>query len=106
MTTYLEKALNLRRNEFLPASLLFSYLFLTLGTYIMGASVGTALFLNAYPDKLPHVIVATALVVAAFTSIYIRLSNRVRLELLVIGSLGFFALSFGVFWWLTHLPIK
>jgi ATP:ADP antiporter, AAA family len=104
--TYLEKVLNLKRKEFVPASLLFSYLFLALATYIMGSSVGTALFLNAYPDNLPHVIVATALVVAAFTSIYIRLSNRIRLELLVIGSLTFFAVSFGVFWWMTHYQFR
>ena len=105
MTTYLMKALNLRRNEFVPASLLFSYLFLSLATYIMGVSVGTALFLSAYPDNLPHVMVATALVVAAFTSIYIRMSSRVRLEYLIIASLAFFALSFALFWWMTLLHL-
>jgi AAA family ATP:ADP antiporter len=106
MTTYLEKALNLRRHEFVPASILFGYLFLSLATYIMGLSVGTALFLSAYPDNLPHVMVATALVVAAFTSIYIRMSSRVRLEVLIIASLGFFALSFAAFWWMTLFQIK
>ncbi|HET7842415.1 MAG TPA: MFS transporter [Terriglobia bacterium] len=106
MTTYLEKALNLRRHEFLPASILFGYLFLSLATYIMGLSVGTAMFLSAYPDNLPHVMVATAVVVAAYTSIYIRLSGRMRLEWLIIGSLGFFALSFGLFWWMTLLGFK
>jgi len=86
--------------------MLFGYLFLMMGAYIMGSSVGTALFLNAYPDKLPHVIVGTALVVAGFTSIYIRMSSRTRLELLMIGSLIFFAASFAVFWWMTQLPGK
>jgi ATP:ADP antiporter, AAA family len=106
MTTYLEKALNLRRHEFLPASILFGYLFLSLATYIMGMSVGTAMFLSTFPNNLPHVMVATAVVVAAFTSVYIRFSSRIRLELLIIGSLGFFALSFGLFWWLTVIQFK
>lgn len=106
MTAYLMKALNLRRNEFVPASLLFSYLFLSLATYIMGMSIGTALFLSSYPDNLPHVIVATAVVVGAFTSVYIRFSSRVRLELLIIGSLSFFALSFAGFWCLTLFHAK
>jgi ATP:ADP antiporter, AAA family len=106
MLTYLEKALNLRRHEFVPASILFGYLFLSLAMYIMGTSVGTALFLNEYPNNLPHVIVCTALVVAAFTSVYIRLSNRVRLELLIIGSLIFFAVSFTLFWWMTLFHMR
>lgn len=106
MTAYLEKALNLKRIEFVPASMLFAYLFLMMGAYIMGSSVGTALFLSAYPDKLPHVIIGTALVVAAFTSMYIRMSSRTRLELLIIGSLVFFGISFAVFWWMTLLPGK
>ncbi len=106
MSTYLERALNLRREEFVPASILFGYLFMSLATYIMGLSVGTAMFLSAFPNNLPHVMVATALVVAAYTSLYIRFSTRVRLELLIIGSLGFFALAFGLFWWMTLLQIK
>jgi ATP:ADP antiporter, AAA family len=105
MTTYLEKVLNLRRNEFAPASILFGYLFLSLATYIMGLSTGTAMFLSAYPENLPHVMVATALVVAAFTSVYIRMSSRIRLEVLIISSLVFFALSFALFWWMTVVHI-
>jgi ATP:ADP antiporter, AAA family len=106
MMPYLERLLNVRRGEFTPASLLFLYLFLAIGCYIMGTSVGDALFLSAFPTYLPHVIIATALAVGIFTSIYVRLSRRVRLELLVIGSLLFFALSFAFFWWLTRLSGK
>jgi AAA family ATP:ADP antiporter len=105
MMTYLEKALNLRRHEFVPASILFGYLFLSLATYIMGLSTGTAMFLSAYPNNLPHVMVATALVVAAFTSVYIRMSSRIRLEVLIISSLAFFAFSFALFWWMTVLHV-
>lgn len=106
MMPYLEKALNVRREELRPASLLFLYLFLAIGVYIMGQTVGDALFLSAFPTYLPQVIIATAAVVGVFTSIYIRLSNRLRLERLIAGSLVFFALGFAFFWSLTRFSGK
>jgi AAA family ATP:ADP antiporter len=102
VTNYLENALNVRRNEFTPASLLFIYLFLIIGCYVMGQAVGVSLFLNAYPKSLPHAMIATAIVVGVFASVYIRLSRRIRMEFLMIGSLLFFASSFALFWWLTR----
>ena len=103
MIPHVERLLNVRRGEFTPASLLFLYLFLAIGCYIMGMAVGRATFLSAFRNYLPHVYIATALAVGIFTSTYIRLSHRVRLEPLIIGSLLFFALSFVLFWWLTGL---
>jgi AAA family ATP:ADP antiporter len=102
VTNYLENALNVRRNELTPASLLFLYLFLIIGCYVMGLAVGKALFLNAYPNSLPHAMIATAIVVGVFASVYIRLSHRIRMEFLMTGSLLFFASSLALFWWLTH----
>ena len=101
MAIDVEKLLNVRRSELRTASLLFFFLFLAIGSYIIGISVGLAMFLNAYPNGLPHVIMATALVVAGFISIYIRISTRVGLKHLVMGSLMFFGLSFFIFWWMT-----
>ncbi|PYV30953.1 MAG: hypothetical protein DMG22_18610 [Acidobacteria bacterium] len=72
MAIDVEKLLNVRRSELRTASLLFFFLFLAIGSYIIGISVGLAMFLNAYPNGLPHVIMATALVVAGFISIYRR----------------------------------
>jgi len=106
VTNYFENALNVRRNEFTPASLLFVYLFLIIGCYTMGQAVGVDLFLNAYPNSLPHAMIATAVVVGVFASVYIRLSRRIRMESLMIGSLLFFASSFALFWWLTRSPGK
>jgi len=103
MVAYLERLLNVRRKELAPASLLFLYLFLAIGCYYMGQSVGDALFLSAFRNYLPHVYIATALTVGIFTSAYIRLSHRLRLEPLITASLLFFALSFVLFWWLTSL---
>lgn len=105
MINYLQKALNVRRDEFGAASLLFLYLFFIIAAYIMGQSVGKAMYLNAFARYLPHAIIATALVVGIFASVYIRLSHHLRLGLLIIGSLLFFALSFVVFWWLTRLRV-
>jgi len=99
---YVEAALNVKREELAPAALLFLYLFFAIGSYIMGQSVGDALFLSAFPAYLPHGIIATAAMVGIFTSVYIRLSHRVRLERLVTGCLLFFAAGFAIFWWLTR----
>ncbi len=104
MIGYLEKALNLRRNELVPASLLFGYLFLVIAAYKTGTSVAKALFLSAFPNYLPHAIIGTALAIGAFVSVYIRLSHRVRLERLIIGTLLSLALLFALFWWLTRFP--
>jgi AAA family ATP:ADP antiporter len=106
MIPYLEKTLNVRRDELAPASLLFLYLFLTIGCYIMGQSVGDAMFLKRYPNYLPHAIVATALLVGVFASVYIRLAHHVRLEALITGSVLFFSLSFVLFWWLTRFQYR
>lgn len=106
MIEYIEKALNVRRSEFVPASLLFAYLFLAIGSFFTGIVVGDTVFLNTYPRYLPQVIIATAAVVGIFASVYIRLSNRLRLEWLMTGALMFFSLSFAALWWLTHFQIK
>jgi AAA family ATP:ADP antiporter len=102
MIPYLEKTLNVRRDELAPASLLFLYLFLIIGCYSMGQAVGDAIFLKAFRNYLPHVRIGTAVVVGVFAWVYIRLSHRLRLEVVIIGSLLSFALGFVVFWWLAH----
>jgi AAA family ATP:ADP antiporter len=93
---------SMRRDEVSRASLLFFYLFLMIGAYMMGQAAGNALFLKAFPRHLPYAMIASALTIGAFVSAYIRLSSRLRLEPLVIATLLFFALCFTVFWWLTH----
>ena len=53
MNTHVQRMFSMRRDEVGPASLLFFYLFLIVGAYIMGKSVGDALFLAVYPKHLP-----------------------------------------------------
>ena len=102
MTSYLERAFDLRRNEFASASLLFLFLFLAIGCYVMGHSVGDALFLSAFRKYLPHVIIATAVAVAGLTFVYIRLSHRLRVERLMIYSLLFFGMALALLWSIIH----
>jgi AAA family ATP:ADP antiporter len=102
MITHVQRIFSLRRGEVGPATLLFFYLFLIIGAYLMGQAAGNALFLKVYPKHLPYAMIASALTIGAFASSYIRLSNRLRLELLIIATLLFFALCFACFWWLTH----
>jgi ATP:ADP antiporter, AAA family len=104
MIEYVEKTLNVRRGEFGAASLLFAYLFLIIGCYIMGQATGKAMFLKAYPTGLPVAMMGTSVVVGLFATGYIRLSHRIRVEWMMIGSLLFFATCFAGFWWLTHYP--
>lgn len=103
MMAHVGRIFSMRRGEVGPASLLFFYLFLIVGDFYIGQSVGDALFLKEYPHHLPHVMIGTALMIGAFAATYIRLAHRLRLEQLVIGTLLFFAGSFAVFWWLTLL---
>lgn len=106
MIPYLEKTLNVRRDELAPASLLFLYLFLTIGCYIMGQTAGVGMFLKVFPNYLPHAMVGTALLVGLFASVYIRLAHRVRLQALIIGSVLFFSLCFLLFWGLTRFQSR
>jgi ATP:ADP antiporter, AAA family len=102
MIDYVGRVFSMRRGETAPASLLFFYLFLVIGGFYMGQSVGDALFLREFPRHLPYVMMGSALLSGPLVLIYIRLSHRVRLEPLIMGMLLFFAFSFALFWWLTR----
>ncbi len=96
----------MRREEAGIASLLFLYLFLMIGAYMMGQAVGDALFLAMFPKHLPYAMIGSAVVIGALVAVYIRLSTRLHLESLIIGTLLFFALSFAWFWWLAQFQIR
>jgi AAA family ATP:ADP antiporter len=102
MITHMQRMFSMRRDEVGPALLLFFYLFLIIGAYLMGQAVGDSLFLSVFPKHLPYAMIGSAITIAAFVSAYIRLSHRLRLEPLIIATLLFFALCFACFWWLTH----
>src|SRR5947208_14501693 len=93
---------SLKRDEVVPASLLFFYLFITIGVFITGKAVGDTLFLKVYPKQLPYAMMGSGLLSLPFATVYIRLSHRLRLEPLVLATLGFFSASFMLFWWLAQ----
>lgn len=101
MGKLLQKVFNLRRGELIPACVLFLYLFLVIGAYICGQSIGDALFLGAFENYLPQAIMGTGLVIGILVAIYIRLSRRLPLEHLMVACLVFFALSFAACWYLS-----
>jgi AAA family ATP:ADP antiporter len=106
MINRIGRILSVRRDEAGPAALLFFYLFIVMGAYLMGQAVGDALFLQEFPKQLPYAMIGSALMAGAFVAVYSRLSTRMRLESLIIASLMFFSLSFVSFWFLTQFHIK
>lgn len=100
--TYFEKALNVRKDEMLPASLLAGYLGLVMGCFIMGKSIADSLVLSRFGDSLPQAIAGTAVIVAVFMSAYVRLSRKVAPSKLIPGVLLFFSFSYLAFGALAH----
>jgi AAA family ATP:ADP antiporter len=100
------RMLSLRRGEAVPAALLFFYLFLVMGAYLLGQAVGDALFLQEFPRQLPYAMMGSALMAGILVALYSRLSARMRLESLIVAVLMFFALSFTLFWWLTQFHFR
>lgn len=104
MIEYVGRIFSLKRDEVVPASLLFLYLFVAVGAFVgMGQAVGDTLFLSVFPTHLPRAMIGSALLSLPFATLYIRLSHRLRLEPLVLTTLGFFSVSFVLFWWLSRL---
>ena len=103
MIEHVGRIFSLKRDEVVPASLLFFYLFLALGAFMMGQAVGDALFLKVFPRHLPYAMIGSALLSLPFATVFIRLSHRLRLEPLIISSLGFFSVCFALFWWFAGL---
>jgi ATP:ADP antiporter, AAA family len=101
MIEHVGRIFSLKRDEVTPASLLFVYLFITIGVFVTGQAVGDALFFKVFPRNLPYAMIGSALLSLPFATVYIRLSHRLRLEPLVLTTLGFFSASFVLFWWLA-----
>src|SRR2546427_8844744 len=102
MIAHVGRVFSMRRNEVAPATLLFFYLFLIMGAYMMGKSVGDSMFLDVYPRHLPYAMIGTALLIGGVVFFYIPLSHPPRLQPLVIGTLPFFSFLFSLFLWVTR----
>jgi AAA family ATP:ADP antiporter len=102
MQRRLERAFDLRPGELARGALLFACLFLVIASFTVGKAVRDALFIDEFGALLlPYADIAVALLVGVWISIYLRLSRRIPLRGLLMGSLIFFAANSLVFWYLT-----
>lgn len=104
MLRRLERVLDLRPGELARGLLLFAYLFFVIGSFTVGKAVRDALFIDEFGAMLlPYADMAIAAIVGVWVSIYLRISRRVDVRTLLMGSLGFFAVNCVVFWYLTRV---
>src|SRR2546428_11579820 len=99
------KAFGIRRNEVGPASLLFFYLFLIIGAYIMGQAVGNALFLEVFPRHLPYAMIGSAVMIGGVVLGFIPPLHPPRVGNLGVGGPLVFSFSFSPFLWAAPLPL-
>ena len=103
MARLIERLLNLQRGDLARGALLFSYLFLVMGSYIVARVSRDALFLDQFKAvQLPFADLAIAALVGFVVSGYLVLGRRLGLRNLLAGSLLFFASNTLVFWYLSH----
>lgn len=99
----LERLLNLQRGDLGRGALLFSYLFLVMGSYILARVSRDALFLDQFKAvQLPFADLAIAALVGFVVSGYLLLGRRLGLRNLLASSQLFFAINTLIFWYLSH----
>ncbi|MBI3484931.1 MAG: MFS transporter, partial [Acidobacteria bacterium] len=99
----IERLLNLQRGDLARGALLFVYLFLVMGSYIVARVSRDALFLAQFKAvQLPFADLAIAALVGFVVSGYLVLGRRLGLRNLLAGSLLFFASNTLIFWYLSH----
>ena len=99
-----ERVLDLRAGELERGLLLFGYLFLVIASFVVGKAVRDALFLDEFGALLlPYADIAVAVLVVLWVTLYLRLSGRVSLYVLITGSLLFFSANSLLFWYLSYV---
>jgi len=99
----LGRLLQVRRGELTRTILLFAYLFLIITSYVVTKATRDALFLERYSAaRLPYADIASAVSVGAVMAIYLRVSRRVGLRLLLVGTLVLFSATSLLFWALAR----
>jgi len=103
MARMIERLLNLQRGDLARGSLLFSYLFLVMASYMEARIARDALFLDQFKAiQLPYADLAIAVLVGFVVSGYLLLGRRISLHNLLAGSLLFFAFNSLLFWYWAH----
>src|SRR5580704_113506 len=95
----LGRLLQVRPGEGRRTVLLFTYLFLVISGYVVTKSTRDALFLQRYGNaSLPYADMASAVTVVAVMAIYLRISRRLELRPVLIGTLLSFSATSVAFW--------
>lgn len=103
MLRFVERVLNLQRGDLGRGGLLFAYLFLIMGSYLVARVARDALFLDQFQAvALPYVDLAIFGLIGFVVSGYLLLSRRVALRTLLVASLVFFASNTFAFWYFAH----
>ena len=96
------RILQVRRGERTRTALLFLYLFLVVGSYVVTKSTRDALFLARYSAaRLPLADMASAVTVAIVMSIYLRIGSRATVRATLTRTLVAFAATSIAFWALS-----
>lgn len=95
--------MNLRPGDLGRGTLLSSCLFLVISSYKIGGVAASALFLSRFQAReLAYADISSAILVAVAVAAYIRVSRRMILRDLLVGSMVVFAATYAVFWALAH----
>ena len=99
----LSRLLGIRPGEVLRGVLLFAYLFLVVGAFVVGKATRDALFLHRFSAlQLPYVDIAVALLVGVWVAGYIQVGRYVSLKTILSWSLALFAGSSVLFWYVSR----
>src|SRR6266481_3813104 len=98
-----EKVLNIQHGERSRGILIWTCLFLIIGSYVTGRIARDALFLARFQAvQLPYADIASAVLVGIVVVGYVRLGQLTSLRNLVVGSQLFFAANCVLFWAVAH----
>ena len=101
--SFINRVLNLRSGELVRGLPLFGYYFLVITFYMMARVARDAIFLDNFNrEQLPYADMSVAVVAAFILAPYIRAGYKVSLRNLQMGSLLFFTMNLGAFWWGFH----
>lgn len=100
-TRILQKLIDIRSGEYRKTVLMFLYIFFLLVSYVTIKSVRDALFLTKLgPTQLPYIYILVAVIVGVVAWIHAKLSARLRLDVLIHGTLLIVVANLLIFWWL------
>ena len=97
------RLLGIRQGEVFRGALLFGYLFLVVGAFVVGKATRDALFLHRFTAlQLPYVDIAVALLVGVWVAGYIRVGRYVSLRTIISCSLALFGGTSVLFWYVSR----